>query len=190
MICPFARWEPSPHHDERETPPRLVLLHYTATSRLDEAVLLLRQRELSAHFLVGVRGIVVQSVATRARAWHAGASRFRGAPSVNGFSLGIEVVNPGPLSLVEGRWRGARGGWNGPVARLGRAGDWAGYPGRQVAAILRLLEWIGLVHPEARGITCGHEDVAPGRKADPGPAFPWERLAEAGWPRATSTGSA
>ncbi|MCH7493744.1 N-acetylmuramoyl-L-alanine amidase [bacterium] len=184
MICPFARFRQSPHHDARDTPPRLVLLHYTATSRLDEAARLLDQRRLSAHFLVGPRGALVQMVATRQRAWHAGVSNYRGATSVNGFSIGIEIVNPGPLHLAKGCWQGSRRGWNGPVAKLGEAGDWAGYPLRQVLALLGLLHWIGVVHPEAKGNVCGHEDVAPGRKVDPGPAFPWARLKSAGWPRA------
>lgn len=163
-----------------------MLLHYTATARLDEAASLLGRRGLSAHFLLGLRGQVVQAVATRRRAWHAGDSRFLGKPSVNGFSIGVEIVNPGPLRLSRGRWRHSRGIWNGPVARLGGAGAWAGYPDRQVAALLGLLRWLGQAHPEARGQVCGHEDVSPGRKRDPGPGFPWRRLAAAGWPRAAA----
>lgn len=160
--CPLAEWRPSPHHDERpEGEVSLVLLHYTETATLVEAEKVLARRGLSAHFLMDLDGTVVQAVDTGRRAWHAGESSFQGRESVNAYSVGVEIVNRGPI------------------------GDgWDPYPAAQMDGLLGLLGWLGEAHPECRGVVAGHEDVAPGRKRDPGPAFPWRRLAVAGWPRA------
>ncbi|MCC7152115.1 MAG: 1,6-anhydro-N-acetylmuramyl-L-alanine amidase AmpD [Rubrivivax sp.] len=101
---------------------------------------------VSAHFFVRRDGAVLQFVSTQERAWHAGASRWRGRVDCNDWSIGIE------LEGLEGR-RFAAG---------------------QYRALQRLLRAIAAAHPVVDVV--GHEHVAPGRKHDPGAGFDWARL--------------
>jgi N-acetyl-anhydromuramoyl-L-alanine amidase len=120
------------------------------TNRLDpaahpsfEAIAGLR---VSAHFLVRRNGAMVQFVSCDERAWHAGASTWRGRTDCNDFSIGIELEG-----LEGNRFEAAQ------YERLGAtlASIVARYPVRAVT---------------------GHEHVAPGRKNDPGPGFDWAGL--------------
>jgi AmpD protein len=103
--------------------------------------------KVSAHFLVRRDGELVQFVPLRKRAWHAGASRWRGRERCNDFSVGIELegVDDGAFEAIQ-------------YERLARLiGKLRGsLPLRDLAA---------------------HSDVAPGRKSDPGTHFDWARLA-------------
>ena len=107
----------------------------------------IRGLEVSAHFLVRRDGAVLQFVPIDARAWHAGRSSWAGRAEANDWSIGIELE--------------------------GLEGDT--FEPTQYEALERLLPAIDRV----RGIrhVVGHEHVAPGRKADPGPGFDWTRLA-------------
>ncbi|MFQ8430460.1 N-acetylmuramoyl-L-alanine amidase [Amaricoccus sp. W119] len=112
--------------------------------------------EVSAHYVVGGRGELWQLVPEEARAWHAGTGAWGAVHDVNSRSIGIELVNPGPLDGLPP------------------------YPEPQMVALERLLDDIMARWniPPARVI--GHSDMAPGRKADPGPKFDWSRLARGG----------
>lgn len=123
------------------------------TNRLDPAAHpyfeQLRGVRVSAHFFIRRDGRVVQFVSCDERAWHAGASRWRGRDDCNDFSIGIE------LEGLEGQ-------------RFERA---------QYRALIRLLGALARRYPLVD--VAGHEHVAPGRKADPGAGFEWPRLARA-----------
>src|SRR5947209_6601354 len=91
----LTRWQPSPIFDERSV--ALVVIHYTAD---DDAAVALRTltspaAKVSAHYLVARDGEIVQLVDERARAWHAGASRWGSIVDVNSASIGIELDNDG-----------------------------------------------------------------------------------------------
>lgn len=87
----------SPNCDER--PPGIgvscVVLHATVVPTIEETVqhFLNRASKVSAHFVVGKNGRVVQMVPIERRAWHAGVSEWEGVPHVNDYSIGIEMVN-------------------------------------------------------------------------------------------------
>ena len=100
---------------------------------------------VSAHFLIRRHGTLVQFVSCDARAWHAGASCFLGRERCNDFSIGVELEGTGERSYT-----------NAQYCRLAQL----------AAALARRypLRWI-----------TGHEDIAPGRKLDPGPSFDWPR---------------
>ena len=101
---------------------------------------------VSAHFFVRRNGRVLQFVSCDDRAWHAGASAWRGRDDCNSWSVGIEL-------------EGLEGGTFEPAQY------------RALAQLLRLLRArYGIVE------AVGHEHVAPGRKRDPGPGFDWPRL--------------
>lgn len=162
-----ARRVPSPNFDERPDGVEvdLLVVHHISlpagsfrgdaierlfTNRLDPradpSFEALRELRVSAHFLIRRRGELLQFVATDARAWHAGASRFMERERCNDFSLGVELEGDGEHRFTEPQYR--------RFARL--------------VAMLRerhRLRWIA-----------GHSDIAPGRKHDPGPRFDWARV--------------
>lgn len=132
----------------------MVVLHYTAMATAQAALdrLCAPEAEVSAHYLIGGCGRVWRLVDEAARAWHAGQGAWGGIADVNSHSIGIELANPGDR----------------PFAAA------------QMLALEALLP--GILHrwsiPPARVIA--HSDMAPERKADPGPRFDWRRLARQG----------
>lgn len=158
---PLATWAPSPNYDQRRA--GLIVLHYTGEGSTAEALRTLRTGNsggpVSAHYLIGADGHIYQLVADAQRAWHAGPGRWGALADVNSGSIGIELANDG----------------HAPFAPA------------QIGSLLRLLgDLTTRLHiPPSQVI--GHEDMAPARKIDPGPQFPWQQLADAGfgrWPRA------
>ncbi len=107
---------------------------------------------VSAHFLIERDGQITQFVSCLDRAWHAGVSSFEGREVCNDFSLGIELEGTDNLPFTEAQYQ----------------------------ALINLTLQLQAAYP---AITthriCGHSDVAPGRKTDPGPAFDWVRFRSA-----------
>jgi AmpD protein len=164
MLAP-VRQVRSPHFDERPAGTRVTLLvvhgislppgrfggdaiERLFTGNLDPGAHpyfeTLRGVRVSAHFLVRRDGRIVQFVPCDLRAWHAGASAWEGRERCNDFSIGVEVEGTDRRPYALPQYRA--------LAWLTRA-LLARYP---IADIV------------------GHEDIAPGRKTDPGPAFRWE----------------
>ena len=147
--------------------PTIVVIHYTGMASTELALERLRdpETEVSAHYVISMSGRVLSMVPEVMRAWHAGAGTWGGLSDINSRSIGIELANPGPEACHPP------------------------FPHPQMNSLERLLAAIigrWNIHP-ARVI--GHADMAPGRKADPGPKFDWRRLAAAGlsvWPEAGS----
>ncbi len=157
---PIAQWVPSPNFDQRR--PVLIVLHFTDDDSAQQALQTLRTHNsggpVSSHYLIGNNGHIYQLVDDSQRAWHAGAGRWGTITDVNSASIGIELDNNGdsPFSQV------------------------------QIDSLLRLLADLTDRLRIPRTQIIGHEDLAPGRKDDPGPLFPWQQLANAGfglWPR-------
>jgi AmpD protein len=105
---------------------------------------------VSAHLLIRRDGAITQYVPFHLRAWHAGASMFGGRERCNDFSIGIEL----------------EGTDDKPYAEV------------QYARLAEVIHALQKVYPTLTAIA-GHEDIAPGRKTDPGPAFDWPSLAHA-----------
>jgi N-acetyl-anhydromuramoyl-L-alanine amidase len=104
---------------------------------------------VSAHVLVRRDGGLVQYVPFQRRAWHAGASSWRGRAHCNDFSIGIEL---------EGT-------------------DTSAYEHAQYEALARLVATLCRAYPSlSADRMVGHSDIAPGRKSDPGIAFDWPLL--------------
>lgn len=203
-----------------EIAPTVVVLHDTA-GRLDEgnsADYLASSPKVSVHLVVERDGSVTQLVPLNRAAAHAGQSSFHGRSGCNGFSIGIEIVNPGRMAW--GSAGQARAWWGSSfdveafeieeVATPEHGhGLWMPYPEAQVAALLALLEALFAGVPSLRDITT-HWYISPGRKVDVNPLFPLEHVrarilgrddpavaeAEAGstpevdeWARVTTSGS-
>jgi len=179
---PFRK---SPNHGGALTPSFLVM-HYTAGRSADSSAgwLCDPRAKASAHLVIGKDGKIIQLVPFNVVAWHAGASSWNDGSKelvgMNKYSLGIELDNPGRLVRKGGRWRSLL---------LGRDYDdkdvleathkhetapagWYVYPQAQLDAAIEvatlLFEQYGLKD------VVGHDDIAPARKADPGPAFPMD----------------
>ena len=146
---------PSPNHDERPGPVTMIVLHYTGMIDAESAIARLRDpvAKVSAHYLVAEDGTVLRMVDEGRRAWHAGASHWRGITDVNSASVGIEIVNPG------------------------HEFGYRPFPDEQMASVIRLVADIKDRHQVTRGNVVGHSDIAPTRKRDPGEMFPWSSLA-------------
>ncbi|ROU03451.1 N-acetylmuramoyl-L-alanine amidase [Histidinibacterium lentulum] len=163
MRHPGALWHPSPNFGERRggAVPDLVVLHYTAMDSCAAARdrLCAPEHQVSAHYLIDEDGTLLQLVEEADRAWHAGHGAWGAVTDVNSRSIGIELYNDGARP----------------------------FPDRQIAALQRLMEDVLSRHAIPPERVIGHSDMAPGRKGDPGPFFPWARLAAAGlsvWPEA------
>ncbi|RJS95234.1 N-acetylmuramoyl-L-alanine amidase [Salinisphaera sp. Q1T1-3] len=153
---------------------RFLVLHYTDSDG-PRSLKVLTGPRVSAHYLVGqtpaTRGgapIVRQLVPENERAWHAGVSSWAGRHQINDSSIGIEIVNQGPYDRQ----------------RLDR---WHPFDAQQIAAVTALARDIINRYDIDPANVVAHSDIAPGRKIDPGPAFPWQALHRAGvgaWPDA------
>jgi len=148
-----ALWQPSPNFDQRR--PNFVILHQTTNDNAATALATLTdpQRKVSAHYLIGRDGAVLQLVDETARAWHAGESWWGGNTDLNSASIGIELDNTGDEIFAEA----------------------------QIVALLALLDELRTRHRIPAANVLAHGDIAPTRKVDPGRLFPWQRLAQHGF---------
>lgn len=169
--------------------PELVVLHDTA-GRLDKgnSVKWLEGNpgKSSVHFVIERDGSITQMVPTNRRANHAGKSSYHGRDWVNGFSIGIEIVNPGLLRQSP-RHPGKAVAWYGQEFEAGRYdiqsretpehgyGLWMGYTPEQIDAVSQLLEVLFAKIPTLRDIRT-HWYVSPGRKVDTNPLFPLDQI--------------
>ncbi len=147
----------SPNHGERTLPISMVVIHYTEMKPVETALARMCDPEssVSAHYCITEEGEVIRLVPEDRRAWHAGASYWRGIPDVNSASIGIELDHPG------------------------HALGYRGFAEAQIDALLPLLGRLVKQYDIPRANVVGHSDVAPMRKVDPGELFPWDRLAQA-----------
>lgn len=142
---------------------RYLILHFTWETFPDSLRELTRGK-VSSHYLVDAAPPrIYRLVDEDRRAWHAGVSAWAGETMLNSASIGIEIVN------------------------LGDRVDpsYAPYPAAQIDAVVALVRDIQRRHGIKPHRILGHNDIAPQRKTDPGPRFPWRRLADEGlipWP--------
>ncbi|WP_325175723.1 family 10 glycosylhydrolase [Erwinia tracheiphila] len=152
---------------------RFLVMHYTAVDFATSIRMLAGDGVASAHYLVpdtddqtyiaaGFNDMrVFNLVDENERAWHAGGSSWAGRSNLNDTSIGIEVVN-----LASDN--------NGVFI-------FPPYSQAQIDVIKELTFNIIQRYPNITPVNVvGHSDIAPGRKNDPGPAFPWKTLYEAG----------
>lgn len=158
--------QPSPNFSDRRDgkTPRYIILHYTDTDDVEESLSLLLspEKEVSAHYLIGEEGGILQLVDEEKRAWHAGKSYWRGETDMNSASIGIEIQNQGHSAGLKP------------------------FPSIQIAAVIELCQTIMQRWNIPPQNILAHSDIAPGRKIDPGPLFPWQELATHGvgiWPQ-------
>lgn len=174
---PAVSWIPSPNFDER--PPGVVVdtlvIHDTETPGIRLAKTIAShfanpRSGVSAHFIIGKAGEIVQCVDETKRAFHAGPSLFRGRDKVNDFSIGIELVNSQSGSDP--------------------------FTDAQYDSLIRLTRHLVARFDIPTDRIVGHHDVTlrPHVKRDPAPNFDWDRFLLGlgpvdGWARAVENPS-
>ncbi|WKS95811.1 N-acetylmuramoyl-L-alanine amidase [Riemerella columbina] len=138
---------------------RYLILHYTALDN-DASVRVLTQRGVSAHYLVSdfQDHEIWQLVDENKRAYHAGISYWRNTTGMNDNSIGIEIVNRGYTADAEGNKQ------------------FYPFPEHQFRKVAALVKDIVTRYNIPPTQILAHSDIAPTRKQDPGPFFPWKRL--------------
>lgn len=163
-------YRPSPHHDQRPNGAAIdmVVVHGISLppgefgSSAVEAFFCgqldlsghpyfatIASLRVSSHLFIRRTGEIIQFVPFTARAWHAGESFFQGKTRCNDFSIGIELEGTDNHPYEEKQYQ-------------------------QLGKVITLLRRIYPAITPDRIV--GHEDIAPGRKTDPGPAFDWKHL--------------
>ncbi|MBK18561.1 MAG: N-acetylmuramoyl-L-alanine amidase [Rhodospirillaceae bacterium] len=148
---------PSPNFGDRAPGSEVdkLILHYTGMQSLEISLERMcdSAAEVSAHYLIDEDGTIYKMVDEEKRAWHAGASYWRGETDINGQSIGIELQNPGH------EW------------------GYRDFSEAQIASLIELSSEILIRHNIPAKNVLGHSDIAPDRKQDPGVLFPWQQLA-------------
>jgi len=137
---------------------RYVVLHYTDLPAA-ASLRVLSTQEVSAHYLITDADPphVYRLVPETRNAWHAGTSSWHGEIALNNTSIGIEIVNMG-----------------------NSGGKWQPFKQSQIDTLTLLLRDIVDRHGIQPQNIVAHSDIAPQRKIDPGPLFPWRQLAQNG----------
>lgn len=138
---------------------RYLILHYTALSD-DKSIAVLTQQAVSAHYLVNNTGDkeIYQLVDENKRSYHAGVSAWRNDKNLNDTSIGIEIVNTGYTSDSTGK-------------RI-----FVPFNDEQIKKVAALAKDIITRYQIPATNVLAHSDIAPTRKQDPGPLFPWKKL--------------
>lgn len=193
-------FRPSPNKGG-ELKPQFLIMHYTASASAESAISWLcnPQASASAHVVISRDGQVTQLVPFNVVAWHAGKSTWRDGSKtlvgLNDYSIGIELDNPGKLvrqgdhwyATALGRSYAANEGIRAVHKNERRASGWGVYPEVQLEAAFQVAS--ALRKEYGLRAVLGHDDIAPGRKFDPGPAFPMQAFASRLFGRAESAES-
>lgn len=135
--------------------PNYVIIHHTAQDSVKQTLktFTLVRTQVSAHYVIGRDGVVYHMLNDYLRAWHAGLSRWGSNKDINSASIGIELDNNGFEPFAE----------------------------PQINSLLHLLASLKKKYSIPVENFIGHGDIAPIRKNDPSPYFPWKTLAEKGF---------
>ncbi|MGE3154238.1 MAG: N-acetylmuramoyl-L-alanine amidase [Nitrospiraceae bacterium] len=163
--------------------PRYLIFHYTAGRSAKDSCdwLCNPAAQASAHLVVGRDGAITQLAPFNIKTWHAGISHWEGLTGLNEYAIGIEMDNPGRLTK-QGDKLTAWFGTTYPSSQAVQAKHklepelswWHTYTEQQIETALDLASL--LVKAYGLSDVLGHEDIAPERKRDPGPAFPLESI--------------
>jgi len=141
---PTYEFIPSPNFTKgrrKQGPITAIVIHYTGSIGIDGTIAWFKSEasKVSAHYVIGRDGRVVQMVSDEDTAYHAGRSELDGIPNVNYFSIGSELV--GTMD--------------------------SGFTDRQLASLYSLIEILISRYKIKPERVIGHKDVSPGRKIDP-----------------------
>jgi N-acetylmuramoyl-L-alanine amidase len=172
---------PSVNQDARI---KQIVVHYTRENFAESVRLLVYEGGVSSHYLIPEREdttyrnkllSIYQLVEENMRAWHAGLSEWQGRRGLNDQSIGIELVYVPECSDYYLNTTGLRETLALQECEFGEFDD------KQIELLISLLKSIQSRYPDIHPTAIvGHSDIAPQRKTDPGPAFPWKKLYKKG----------
>ena len=135
---------------------KFVIFHYTGMKREKEAIAKLtnQRSKVSCHYYIKNNGEILTLVPESYIAWHAGVSFWKRYKSINKFSIGIELSNPG------------------------HGHKYKKFPKKQIYSLLKISKILIAKYKIKPYFFLGHSDIAPNRKKDPGEKFPWKYLSK------------
>lgn len=180
--------------------PRFLVIHYTAGGQASGAIAWFSNRDsrVSAHLVIDREGKITQMVAFDTVGQHAGASSWKGVNGLNRHSVGIELANWGLLR------RSGAGGWLSATGQAvpgervvlaehrnspGTEHGWEVFDEAQFLAAVAAAQAIVREYGLGPTDVVGHDDISPGRKIDPGPAFPMAKFRALVFGRAEEEGA-
>jgi N-acetylmuramoyl-L-alanine amidase len=165
--------------------PDTIIIHYTAGSSAESSARYLCRDEVkaSAHIVIGKDGQVYQLVPFNTKSWHTGQSEYNGRKSFNNFSIGVEIDNAGVLTKAESGYRTWFSAEIPPknVLKAKHRNEtvdkyWETYTKKQLRVCQDICEL--LIKEYNIKYILDHDEVSPGIKLDPKPAFPMEKFRE------------
>ena len=149
----------SPNHSIEIRPKRnikFLVIHYTGmqSERVCIKRLTSNKSKVSAHYLIGKKGNIINFVSEKNTAWHAGKSKWKNFINLNDQSIGIELVNKGHQFGYES------------------------FSKKQISKLILLCKYLIKKYKIKKTNILGHSDIAPLRKKDPGEKFPWHLLSK------------
>lgn len=135
---------------------KFIIFHYTGMKKELDAIhkLIDEFSNVSCHYFVKKNGEILNLVPDLYTAWHAGISRWKNYKSLNRYSIGIEISNPGHDYKYDK------------------------FSKKQINSILKLSNYLIKKYKINRKHILGHSDISPDRKKDPGEKFPWKYLSK------------
>ncbi len=175
----------SGNHNDRI---RYLVIHHTTIDYEESVTALTEPHGVSSHYLIpenyddsydNDKLEVVQLVDEKDRAWHAGRSYWQGQRNLNDQSIGIELVYKAPCTKNENSVKQSAGLNIDATSNL--ICFYPDFDEQQITLLINLVKDILKRNPEiSPSRIIGHADITPGRRIDPGPRFPWQRLYKAG----------
>ena len=146
----------SPNFNKRESKKiKYLIIHYTALKDCSESLKYLcnRSKKVSSHYLISQQGDIYNLVSEKMRAWHAGISYWKSETDINSASIGIELdYSPNHTNNT--------------------------YKKKMIKSLINLIKMLKKKYNIHNNNILGHSDISPYRKLDPGPKFPWKKLAK------------
>ena len=135
---------------------KFLIIHYTGMRKQSEAIKRLcdPKAKVSSHYFISNKGGIINLVPDLYEAWHAGESNWKDYKSLNKYSIGIEINNPG------------------------HEYGYKKFSKKQIFSLLKLLKYLKKKYNIKKTNILGHSDISPDRKKDPGEKFPWHYLAK------------
>jgi len=143
-----------PIFDERKSKRIDALVIHCCAYNANDMIEVMKERNVSSHYIIEENGSIFQLVSEKKRAWHAGLSNWRGRDNLNHYSIGIELQS----------------------SSMGQES----YSKKQLNSLAILAKQIISHYQIPLYNVVAHSDIAPTRKPDPGTAFPWKYMAQKG----------
>ena len=135
---------------------KFIVFHYTGMKKEKQAINQLTniKSKVSSHYFIKNSGEILTLVPDSYIAWHAGVSSWKKYKSINKYSIGIEISNPGHQHYYKK------------------------FSKKQIKSVLKLSSYLIKKYKIKLNSILGHSDIAPERKKDPGEKFPWKYLSK------------